>query len=29
VQEHKGLLVIETDSQLQPRIEVPIVIQAP
>ncbi|MBD3674148.1 MAG: DUF1573 domain-containing protein [Planctomycetaceae bacterium] len=27
--EQKGLLVIETDSQLQPRLEVPIVIEAP
>jgi hypothetical protein len=29
MQEQKGLLVIETDSQLQPRLEVPVVIQAP
>lgn len=29
VREQKGILVIETDSKLQPRLEVPIVIEAP
>lgn len=29
LKEQKGLLVIETDSKLQPRLEVPIVIEAP